>query len=243
MGYATRQEVILTLANVMTSGNPAPGPTGLVPVTSIGNSITDTVPDEVLYQMIRYADQNIDASISSVYRVPLERVNEGTYVLGLDITAGDTQAVLQDATKFIVDDLVLIRDDSSLNWQQVQVAAIPNETTLQFTAPVTDSYLIDNTTVERIRYPDPIPKVSARLAAAAIYDKYFAAQVEGNQSDYGKQLRVLAYQDLNQVLSGAIRLQIQDANMFMGRRYYNHALGDVFDTRAEAGRTWFNPGT
>jgi hypothetical protein len=48
--------------------------------------------------------------------------------------------------------------------------------------------------------------------------------------------------DINQVLSGAIRLQIQDSNMYMGRRYYNHALGDVFDTRAEANKTWFTPG-
>jgi len=239
MGYATRQEVILTLANVMTSGNPAPGPTSLMPVTSIGKSITDTVPDEVLYQMIRYADQNIDASVSSIYRVPLEQVNEGTYSLGLDITAGDVQAVLEDATKFIVDDMVLIRDDENLNWQELTIDAIPNSTTIHFSAPVTDSYLVVNTTIERIRYPDPIPKVSARLAAAAIYDKYFAAQVEGNQSDYGKTLRDLAYMDLNQVLSGAVRLQIQDANMYMGRRYYNHALGDVFDTRAEAGKTWF----
>lgn len=240
MGYATRQEVILTLANVMTSGNPAPGPSGLMPVTSIGKSITDTVPDDVLYQFIRYADQNIDASLSSIYRVPFERVNEGTYRLGLDITAGDDDAVLQDATKFIVGDLVLVRDD--VNWQEVTVSAIPSETTLTFSTPLVKSYLAVDTTVERIRYPDPIPKISARLSAAAIYDKYFAAQVEGNQSDFGKVLRDLAYMDVNQVLSGAIRLQIQDANMFMGRRYYNHALGDVFDTRAEAAKTWFTPG-
>jgi len=243
MGYATRQEVILTLANVMTSGSPAPGPTGLVPVTSIGKSITDTVPDDVLYQFIRYADQNIDASLSSIYRVPFERVNEGTFELALDITAGDTQAVLKDATKFIVDDLVLVRDNDNVTSQEMTVEAIPDDVTLQFTDPVTDSYLAVDTRIERIRYPDPIPKISARLAAAAIYDKYFAAQVEGNQSDYGKQLRALAYQDINQVLSGAIRIMIQDANMYMGRRYYNHALGDVFDTRSEPGKTWFNPGT
>ena len=240
MGYATRQEVILTLANVMTSGNPAPGPSGLIAVTSIGKSLTDTVPDDVLYQFIRYADQNIDASLSSIYRVPFERVNEGTYRLGLDITAGDDDAVLQDATKFIVGDLVLVRDD--VNWQEVTVSDIPSETTLTFSTPLVKSYLAVDTTVERIRYPDPIPKVSARLSASAIYDKYFAAQVEGNQSDFGKTLRDLAYMDINQVLSGAIRLQIQDSNMYMGRRYYNHALGDVFDTRAEPSKTWFTPG-
>lgn len=243
MGYSTRQEVILTLANVMTSGSPAPGPSGLIPVTSIGKSITDTVPDDVLYQFIRYADQNIDASISNLYRVPVERVNEGTFDLAVDITAGDTQAILRDATKFIVDDLVLIRDDDNVTSQEMTVQAIPNEATLEFTGPVTDSYLAVDARVERIRYPDPLPKISARLAAAAIYDKYFAAQVEGNQSDYGKQLRALAYQDINQILSGAIRLQVPDANMYMGRRYYNHALGDVIDTRAEAGKSWFTPGT
>ena len=223
----------------MTSGNPA-SPGSVMPVTSIGHSLTDTVPDEVLYQYIRYADQNIDATISSIYRTPLERVNEGTYQLGLDITAGDEYAILKDATKFIEGDVVLIRDD--VNWQEMTIDTIPTEFKITFTEPVTSSYLAVTARVERIRYPDPIPKVSARLASAAIYDKYFAAQVEANSSEFGKHLRNLAYQDLNAILAGTIRLNAADANIFMGRRYYNHALDDVFSTKSEP-KEWFKIGT
>jgi len=41
-------------------------------------------------------------------------------------------------------------------------------------------------------FPDPIPLVSARFAAANLYDKKFAAQVSPNMSQYGNTLRSMA---------------------------------------------------
>jgi hypothetical protein len=109
------------------------------------------------------------------------------------------------------------------------------------TPVVTNSYLSVDAKIERIRYPDPIPKISARLAASYLYDKHYSAQVEANQSDFGKVLRKMAYEDLNAVLAGAIRLFVPDANIYVGRRFYNHALGDVIDTRAEPAKKWIDP--
>jgi hypothetical protein len=244
MGYSTKTEVIQALANVLTAGSPNPGPLGTIPVTSIGNSVTDTVSDAQIQQYIRWADENVDATVSSIYDIPLKRVNRGTFRLAMDVTAGDSSLVLEDATKFIEGDVILIRNDSTS--QQLTITAfstVSPDTTMTVTPVVTSSYLATDAKVERIRYPDPIPKISARLAASYLYDKHFAAQVEANQSDFGKVLRKLAYEDLNAILSGAIRLLIPDANIYVGRRFYNHALGDVTDTKAEPSKKWIDPTT
>lgn len=230
MGYSTRQEVIIALANALSQGSPdAPG--SVQPITSVGQLLSDTVPDSQLYQYIRWGDEQIDAALSSIYRVPLRRINRGSYNLAADVTAGDTSILMEDTTRFIEGDVVVIRDDT--NSQQLTVSTIPNENTITFTLPITDSYLAVDAKIERIKYPDPIPLVSAKLAAATIYDKHFAAQVEGNASEYGKILRKMAFDDLNQILNGVVRLDIADADDFVGRRFYNPALDDVMNTRAE----------
>jgi hypothetical protein len=238
MGYATKQEVIQILANAMTEGNPA-GPGVAMPVTSIGHSITDTIPDEDIEQYIRWADSNIEAAISSVYVVPLKRINLGGFQLAMDVTAGAVYCILYDTTRFNPGDVVLVRNAST--WQELTIDVVPSHSRLDFTGPISASYLAVDTKIERISYPDPIPKISAKLAAAMLYDKHFAAQQEGNQSEFGTKLRKASYAELNQVLSGAIRLSVSDGSRVRGRRYYNQALDDVFSTAAEASKTWINP--
>lgn len=236
MGYCTKQEAIYALANALTSGNPAATGT-LVDILTIGKSLTNTVPPPELLQYIRWADAEIDSKISSIYNVPLKRINQGSFPLSLDATMGDQRAILADATRFTEGDVVLIRDD--VNTQQLTVDAYTDDSTVNFIEPLLHDYSSADTNIEKIRYPEPIPLVSARLAAAFIYDKHFAAQQEGNESNFGKALRGTAYSDLNQVLSGAVRLAAADANTYVGRRYVNGALFDVLPTRAEAGKTWF----
>lgn len=227
MGYSNKTEFEIALANALTSGNPS-GST-VIPISSIGSSLTDTVSDEDVEQYIRWADANIDGALSGLYRVPLKRVNQGTFQLAMDVTAGDTTVFVDDSSRFIEGDVAVIRDD--VNSQEVTVSAVPDSTRITFTGPVTSSYLASEGRVERIRFPEPVPKISARLAAAYFYDKHFAGQQEGNESEYGKHLRVLAWQDMNRILDGTIRLYLPDASDYMGRRYYNHALDDVIALR------------
>lgn len=241
MGYCTRQEMIQALANALSQGNPTT-PGTLTPITNVGNMVASTVTDSEIFQYIKWADENIDSSVSSIYQTPLSRINAGSFDLGQDITAGDTQIVLLDATRFTPEDIILIRDSSAATYQQCTISSIPNDNTMVLTGPVTLSYSYLTTKVERIRYPDPIPKMSARLAAAYLYDKHFAAQVEGNESEYGKYLRRLVYQDMNGILNGNIRLTIADAGQYMGRRYYNHALDDVINTKAKPGEEFYKLG-
>ncbi len=238
MGYSTKQELIQALANALSQGNPTE-PGVLVDIFSVGNMVTDTVSDSQIFQYIKWADENIDASLSSIYQTPFQRVNRGSYPIAVDITTADSVIILPDATRFTPNDIVLVRDSATGLYQEVTVETIPNDNTLTVVAPFTSDFPALTTKVERIRYPDPIPKMSARLAAATLYDKHFAAQTDANKSEYGTYLRSLVYQDMNAILNGVISLTIADAGYFKGRRYYNHALDDVQSTKAKADQKFF----
>lgn len=242
MGYATQSEVVQALANALSKGKPPSG-SGPLPITAIGTTLSSNVQPVEIQQYIRWADTQIDGAISSIYETPLQRVNEGTFYLTADVTAGDTQLILEDSTRFVEGDIVLLRDSSNMQELTISAFGADPTTTILLTAPITNSYLAVSAKVERIRYPDPIPVISARLAAAYLYDKHFAAQVDGNRSEFGKQLRADAWNDMDQIMAGTIALGVADANQFVGRRYYNHALDDVRKTKAEPGQQWFNKGT
>lgn len=238
MGYCTKAELVQALANALSQGSPSQ-PGVLVDIMSVGNMLSDAVSDTEVYQYIKWADENIDAWFSSIYQTPFTRVNRGSYNLAVDITIGDTQFIVADNTRFTIGDIVLVRDSVSGIFQEVNILTIPNENTVTVSAPFTQNYSALTTRIERIRYPDPLPKMSARLAAATLYDKHFAAQVQGNQSDYGTYLRKLVNQDAENILNGAIRIAVPDAGLFNGRRYYNAALDDVTNTRAKSDSKFF----
>ena len=233
MGYSTKYDITLVLANALSQGSPTQ-PGVLVPIATIGQTISDAVTDAQVNGYIKFADDQVDAAIFGLYEVPLRRVNRGTYRLAADATTGDTALTMVDSTRFTSGDLIVIRD--STNMQEVRIASpdgIPSDAQITLAAPLLYSFSDLDTTVERIRYPDPIPLISARLAAATLYDKHFAAQVTGNETDYGKLLRKMAFDDINQILSGVIRLGVPDANEYMGRRYLNAALEENIFIRAD----------
>lgn len=254
MGYATRPEVELALANALTSGNPDLTD-GAVLITEIGKKISSTVTDDEIAQYIRWADDNIDGAISSIYRIPLRRVNKGTFKLLADVVPGDTDLMVEDANRFTEGDVIVLQqgavcDQNLVILQSTCVPATspapppnfvepPNPRKICLWLPVPSPFDMNLARVNKVGFPDPVPKISAKLAAAYLYDRRFAAQQEGNKSDFGKVLRGQAYQSLNMILAGAIRLLIADANQLVGRRYYNPALDDVMDTRAKSGEKNF----
>lgn len=241
MGYSTRQEFEQALANALTTASPVPDAIdNTIPITSIGNEVHSTLPAEDIQQYIRWADENIDGWLRDVYRTPLKRVNRGSYPLAMDVTTGDSYLYLADTTRFNAGDIFLLRD--ATNSQEMTIDTIPSNTRINLTSPITSSYLADDGNVERIRYPDPIPKSSARLAAAYFFDKYFSSQQEPNQSEYGKYLRTLVTQDINLITAGKIRLDVPDAGEYIGRRYYNLVLEDVPWSKAEPGKEWLKGG-
>lgn len=73
------------------------------------------------------------------------------------------------------------------------------------------------------KYPPPIPLINARLAAAQIYDYVMMAQQTPNVSDWGKNMRALAFDDLSQIQAGYIQLKNQE---FTGKRFVRQSLHD-----------------
>ena len=73
-------------------------------------------------------------------------------------------------------------------------------------------------------YPPPIPLTNARLAAAMIYDNIIMANQEPNVSDWGTNIRALAFDDLAEIQSGLIQLKNQDMT---GRRFVRQELFDA----------------
>jgi hypothetical protein len=201
MGYSVRAEVEQALANALTSGNPTGG--GVVSITTIGNTLSDTVSDDQIAQYIRWADEQIDAVISSIYRTPLRRVNKGTFRLAADAVAGDDFLLLEDAGALNEDNLVIPQGNCVTPTSPAPPPNFkepPDSRRLCLWLPIANSYDLNLARVERIRFPDPIPKTSARI----------------------------------------IRLELPDANEYVGRRYYNQALDDVPSTRAEPGQNFLS---
>jgi hypothetical protein len=255
MGYATIPEVILALANALTSGNPDLD-SGAVPITEIGKKISATVTDDEIAQYVRWADENINGAISSIHRIPLKRVNKGTFRLKADAVAGDTDIMVEDANDFTEGDVIVLNqgplcDQNLVILQSTCVPATspppppnfaepPHPRRVCLWLPLPRSFDMNLARVCKVGFPDPVPKISAKMAASYLYDRRFAAQQEGNKSDFGKVLRGQAYQTLNMILSGATKLLIADANQLVGRRYYNPALDDVMDTRAEPNKQFLS---
>ena len=83
----------------------------------------------------------------------------------------------------------------------------------------------EETRVLRIAYPAPIRFISARLASANIYDKYFSSESSPNTSSFGDKLREMAESKINDITSGSIILH---GYVRIGRRFFNSNLVDQY---------------
>ena len=73
------------------------------------------------------------------------------------------------------------------------------------------------------KYPPPIPIINARLAAAYLYDHIMSAEQEPNISEFAKNQRSLAYDDLKSIQAGKIQLKNQ---VMRGLRFVRQELLD-----------------
>lgn len=219
MGYASQSLVESILANALTRGTSDGMP---VEIINIGNSLRDTVGSSTLIQYIRWADEEIDAALSVIYKVPLKRIVRGEFEILSDISAGNDIIYIEDSSRFFEGDPIVVTD--RIASEKKIVSSIIDENQIQVSSVFVNSFSFSNSNVQRLGFPDPVPLISARFAAANLYDKKFAAQVSPNVSQYGSTLRSMGENDLNSVLNGRIRLMGQK---WLGRRFFNPALLDV----------------
>lgn len=224
MGYSTVQHVNQILANSLTTGT-APSVNGSpTPLLNFGSSVkTNLVSENLVYQYISWADDEINASLSQMYAVPLsEKVDLELEILS-DINEYNDTIELSEAKLLNIGDAVVFIDGNQEERHIVDSVENNHIITLQDT--LVGFYSYTSARVLRIKYPDPIPLISARLSAANIYDKFFSGAVAPNESAFGKHLRSLARRDLNSILNGRIILH---GARRIGRRFYEPNLVDRY---------------
>ena len=223
MGYSTTAECDLILAQALTSSSPDPSTTGRVSLINI-NSQRDTnrIPNQTVEYYITLADSQIDGILSQQYFTPFNQCAHGEWLLDEDINAPDTgtdalgtdsagqvplvvadTVVMDSSSNLVPGDEIILHDDLIGTEELLVVATIVDQNTVTVSTEIEGTFLVDSgVRIIRLRFPPPLNQISARLAASFIYDKYFAAQAQPSISDYGKEMRLIATGQMNDILNG-----------------------------------------
>jgi hypothetical protein len=219
--YCSIEDVRRLLPPTITIGNQNLG------TPSPGSPITkrdQLTPAEVI-QFIRFAQQEIDSRLRPFYSCPLRRIKLLETGISENVSSGTSVSVkVWDALIFAVGDEVRLqnRDEMELS----TITSISNETTLVLNS-VVNNYMVEGSKISIVKFPDPIPFTTARLAVSYAFDQLFNAQQSPDVSEYGKEQRRLATNSLDNILSGSIMLTGQELT---GRRFLRGTLLDAWDS-------------
>lgn len=227
MGYCSINDIRKTIAQALTSSTAdSPDDFGsLNNLINIGNSIDkNLIPDDTVEYYIQLADQEIDSLLSELYVTPFcERVNfEG--VLYSNIDEYNPYIVLERNCPLSSGDVIILKyGDTEERHEIDQIMGVGTFSTvsdINYDFP-------SGSRVLRLSIPSPLRFVSARIASASIYDKYFSSESSPNTSKYGEMIRGIAYDRINDIVAG--RIIIHGAHR-IGRRFYNSNLVDQYGT-------------
>lgn len=225
MGYCNTQDIENVIAQALTSATASsPNSFGtLSPLISIGNTLDkNLVSDSTVDYYIQMADREVDAALSELYNTPFCELSNFETVLYSDVYEYNPYIVTEKACPLAVGDEAIIIGDGQEERHTISevissmIFATEDEIGYFFTA---DSRVV------RVSYPDPIRFISARKAAATLYDKYFSSEASPNTSKFGEYLRQLAFADINNILNGTTILHGQHR---IGRRFYNSNVVDQY---------------
>ena len=225
-GYSTRVLIERILAQSLTYSTPDSIDTP-VDLLKIGNTLdSNLIQNSTVDQYIQWADSEIDSALSELYVTPLCEFANFETVLYSDISEYNDYVVTTNRCPFYPGDNIILTDGEHEERHTIE-DVVDNVNSNVFTTelPVQFFFSAITTRIIRVTYPNPIPLVSARKAAANIYEKYFMAQSSPNESDYGKMLRKLSRGDINNILNGRTILHAQKR---IGRRFYNSNLDDRY---------------
>ena len=185
---------------------------------------------------INFASQEIDSRLSTIYVVPLKRIKTVELPLIEHCQKGSKTIKVEDNGGFKSG--VLVRIGDIYHTEVNEVDRLPSEeydlnTILLMKATARDYTIGNQSIISVIAYPDPIPLVCARIAVATIIDRLFVAEQDPDTSNYGKSLRTLVSNNLDEIMAGGIRMNGQD---FVGRRFVRMSLRDTMNTSAEIQR-------
>lgn len=238
MAYATLDDMRALLPENITIGN-LTGVTVAAP--------RDTIPVPVALRYLTYASQVVDSRLSTLYRVPLNRVVEARCPIISNMLPGSSDVMVKDIAPFRIGASVRLKDTNGSEVGQISdipekfnegSGLLPNLRHLTLATPTLNAYDPGSDgIIEMLVYPDPVTPMTARLGVSLMFDKIFISAGSPDVSNYGKALRNMAREDLDAILTGQTRLKGQE---FIGRRFVRQTLFDGFkipgDNQAGQGR-------
>ena len=227
MGYCDQidiQNIIgqsLTSATQQTAGGLSNSTSDLL---YVGNVFDNDIGDSaIIDSYIQIADRRIDATLSELYKTPFtERVDLETELFS-DINEYNDYIVLEFVYPINPGDKIIIIQGDVKEEHIIREIISP---TVFSTTTLIQYYFDAGARIVRVSYPDPIKYISARMAAANLYDKYFVAESSPNTSTFGDKLRQIAYGDIDDILSG---ITILHGSVRIGRRFYNSNLAAQYN--------------
>ena len=225
MGYCSEQDITKTIAQALTSAtaqtSDSLGTYGNL--LNIGNTLDNNlISSTTIDYYIQLADSEIDATLSQLYKTPFcEKVDFET-VLYSSIDEYNPYIVLETYCPLAAGDIIILNDGT--HSERHEIDEVINGTTFSTVSEI-QYFFQEGTRILRVTYSPPLRFISARIASANIYDKYFSSESSPNSSQFGETLRGLAYDRINDILSGAIILHGQ---FRIGRRFYNPNLVDQY---------------
>jgi hypothetical protein len=178
--------------------------------------------DEAI-RYIRFAEEEVDSRLRPYYVCPLRRTKTlETEILQNVSNGASVEVRVHDTGVFSKGQMVRLQSKTKMETDEIE--SIKNMTTLVI-KQVKNTYVMDDSKISILEFPDPIPLVTARLAISYCFDQLFAAEQAPNISEYGKEQRRLAINGLDSILSGAIFLFGQDHT---GKRFVRGSLFDAY---------------
>ena len=229
MGYCTQQDIENVIAQSLTSATAATTDQfgTLSNLLNVGNTLdTNLVTTDIINSYIQIADREIDATLSELYKTPLNELSNWESSLFSGIDEYNDYIVLEDVAPLSPGDIVILfaNSDEITHEERHEIDEVISVTMFSTVEPI-QYYFPAGTRIVRVSYPDPIKFISARWAAANIYDKYFSAESSPNVSEFGKYLRDIGATEINNILNGITILHGQKR---IGRRFYNPNLADQY---------------
>ncbi len=225
MGYCTQTDIENTIAQALTSATSQniDNLNNLGSLVNIGKVLDNNlVTSSIISYYIQLADQEIDGGLSQLYGTPFCETVDFETLLFSAISEYNGIIILERPCPLAVNDIILLKFVDNEERHEIETIITPS--TFE-TVDMIQYFFPADSRILRVSYPPPIRFISARLAAANIYDKYFSAESSPNISSFGDKLRELANGKINEILSGTIILHGQQR---IGRRFYNPNLVEQY---------------
>jgi hypothetical protein len=218
--YCTVQNVITLLPENVTVGSQNIG----TPVPGKKDVKRSKFTTEEICEFIKLAQQEVDARLRPMYVCPLRRIKIHETGLKNNILSGkDIKIVVHDTGAFAKGQLVRVQSDCA--YEEATIKEIIDLDRL-IVNRLSDSYDADSL-ISILEYPDPIPLITARLAASYAYDRLFAAEQSPDISNYGNEMRKRAMFSIDSILTGTVILMGQE---HVTKRFARMSLFDSFKT-------------